>query len=55
MGTLELKSVWKIYDNHFEAVKGISASMVDGEFISLLGPSGCGKTSTLSRRGRAGR
>jgi len=47
MGTLELKSVWKIYDNHFEAVKGISASMVDGEFISLLGPSGCGKTSTL--------
>lgn len=47
MGTLDLKSVWKIYDNHFEAVKGITASVVDGEFISLLGPSGCGKTSTL--------
>ena len=47
MGTLELSKVWKIYDNHFEAVKGISATIHDGEFISLLGPSGCGKTSTL--------
>jgi len=47
MGTVELKNVWKIYDNQFEAVKGISATINDGEFISLLGPSGCGKTSTL--------
>jgi multiple sugar transport system ATP-binding protein len=47
MGTVELKKVWKIYDNHFEAVKGISATLNDGEFISVLGPSGCGKTSTL--------
>ncbi len=47
MGTVELQKVWKIYDNSFEAVKGISATIHDGEFISLLGPSGCGKTSTL--------
>jgi multiple sugar transport system ATP-binding protein len=47
MGTVELKNVWKIYDNHFEAVKDISISVNEGEFISLLGPSGCGKTSTL--------
>ncbi len=47
MGTVELKQVWKIYDNNFEAVKGISATVHDGEFISVLGPSGCGKTSTL--------
>jgi multiple sugar transport system ATP-binding protein len=47
MGTVELSKVWKIYDNNFEAVKGISATLQDGEFISLLGPSGCGKTSTL--------
>jgi multiple sugar transport system ATP-binding protein len=47
MGTVELKQVWKIYDNHFEAVKGISATVNEGEFISMLGPSGCGKTSTL--------
>jgi multiple sugar transport system ATP-binding protein len=47
MGTVELKEVWKIYDNGFEAVKAISATIHDGEFISVLGPSGCGKTSTL--------
>jgi multiple sugar transport system ATP-binding protein len=47
MGTVELRQVWKIYDNHFEAVKGISATVNEGEFISVLGPSGCGKTSTL--------
>jgi multiple sugar transport system ATP-binding protein len=47
MGTAELSGVWKIYDNHFEAVKSVSATVNDGEFISLLGPSGCGKTSTL--------
>jgi multiple sugar transport system ATP-binding protein len=47
MGTVDLKNVWKIYDNGFEAVKGIDATLHDGEFISVLGPSGCGKTSTL--------
>jgi multiple sugar transport system ATP-binding protein len=47
MGTVELKGVWKIYDNQFQAVKGLSATVDDGEFISVLGPSGCGKTSTL--------
>lgn len=47
MGNVELKNVWKLYDKTFEAVKGISASFKDGEFVSLLGPSGCGKTSTL--------
>ena len=31
----------------FEAVKGISFKVADGEFVSLLGPSGCGKTTTL--------
>ncbi|HET9595144.1 MAG TPA: ABC transporter ATP-binding protein [Anaeromyxobacteraceae bacterium] len=47
MGVVELENVWKIYDNGFEAVKGLSATLQDGEFISVLGPSGCGKTSTL--------
>jgi len=47
MGNIEINKVWKIYNNNFEAVRGISATINDGEFISLLGPSGCGKTSTL--------
>ena len=46
MGHLALNKVWKLYGK-FEAVKGISFSIEDGEFVSLLGPSGCGKTSTL--------
>lgn len=29
------------------AVDGVSLSIHDGEFFSLLGPSGCGKTTTL--------
>ncbi len=29
------------------AVKGISLSVAEGEFFTLLGPSGCGKTTTL--------
>jgi ABC-type sugar transport system ATPase subunit len=32
MGTVELKGVWKIYDNHFEAVKNIAATVNEGEF-----------------------
>jgi spermidine/putrescine transport system ATP-binding protein len=31
----------------FEAVKGISLDIADGEFLTLLGPSGCGKTTTM--------
>jgi len=43
---VELKRVSK----HFGpvvAVDGVSLSIDDGEFFSLLGPSGCGKTTTL--------
>jgi len=31
----------------FHAVKDVSLSIADGEFLVLLGPSGCGKTTTL--------
>ena len=29
------------------AVDGVTLSIAEGEFFSLLGPSGCGKTTTL--------
>ena len=43
---VELQNVKVAYDN-FLAVKGVSFTVQDGEFFTLLGPSGCGKTSTL--------
>ncbi len=35
--------VWR----HVIAVRDVSFTVEDGEFVSLLGPSGCGKTTTL--------
>src|SRR5262245_30597861 len=47
---IELDEVVKEYVAHGEvvqAVKGVSLSIGEGEFFSLLGPSGCGKTTTM--------
>src|SRR5262249_54856378 len=46
MDVLELRSLVKDYPGH-RAVDGVSLSIPQGAFFSLLGPSGCGKTSTL--------
>ena len=43
---LEIIAVRKAYGD-FEAVKGISFKVIEGEYCCLLGPSGCGKTSLL--------
>jgi iron(III) transport system ATP-binding protein len=43
---LELDDVTKEYDGE-PAVEGLTLSVRDGEFLTLLGPSGCGKTTTL--------
>jgi len=43
---IELESVSKRFADH-AAVAGVSLSIGEGEFFSLLGPSGCGKTTTL--------
>ncbi|MFD1935287.1 MULTISPECIES: ABC transporter ATP-binding protein [Nonomuraea] len=47
---IDLDDVIKEYLSHGEvvqAVKGVSLSIAEGEFFSLLGPSGCGKTTTM--------
>jgi multiple sugar transport system ATP-binding protein len=38
----------KNYPNGAVAVKDLSISIADGEFIILVGPSGCGKSTTLN-------
>jgi multiple sugar transport system ATP-binding protein len=47
MAKVEIIDVHKNYGGVVEAVKGISFTCHDGEFLVLLGPSGCGKTTTL--------
>jgi ABC-type sugar transport system ATPase subunit len=46
MATVELRHVWKKYGD-VEAVRDLSLTCRDGEFLCLLGPSGCGKSSTM--------
>ncbi len=47
MAEVQLKNLEKRYDNDAHAVKGVSLTARDGEFVVLVGPSGCGKTTTL--------
>ena len=43
---IKVKDLVKKYGN-FEAVKGISFEVKDGEIFGLLGPNGAGKSTTL--------
>lgn len=48
---MELKNVsltYQIPDDEITAINGLSFSINEGEFVSIIGPSGCGKTSILS-------
>lgn len=44
---LELRNVDKVFGRDVVALRGMSMSVRDGDFISLLGPSGCGKSTAL--------
>ena len=44
---LEIEDLHKVYDNGFEALKGISLSVTEGDVFALLGPNGAGKSTTI--------
>src|SRR3982751_2684455 len=43
---ISVKDLFKKY-GQFEAVKGISFDVIEGEIFGLLGPNGAGKSTTL--------
>lgn len=44
---LRIENLSKVYDNGFEALKGISLTVEQGDFYALLGPNGAGKSTTI--------
>jgi iron(III) transport system ATP-binding protein len=46
MARVVLENVTKAFDSTV-AVRDVSLTVSDGQFVTLLGPSGCGKTTTL--------
>lgn len=44
---LSIRGLKKIYDNGFEALKGIDLTVQQGDFFALLGPNGAGKSTTI--------
>jgi ABC-2 type transport system ATP-binding protein len=44
---LSLKNLRKVYNENFEALKGISLDVMPGDFFAVLGPNGAGKSTTI--------
>ena len=44
---IELKGIYKRFEDGFTAVEDFNLEVKKGEFVTFLGPSGCGKTTTL--------
>ncbi|MCU7924722.1 MAG: ABC transporter ATP-binding protein [Candidatus Thiodiazotropha sp. (ex Dulcina madagascariensis)] len=48
MSALVINNLYKTYRNGFEALKGISLTVEQGDFFALLGPNGAGKSTAIS-------
>ena len=48
MAEIVLEHIHKSYADGAAAVRDLSITIADGEFLILVGPSGCGKTTTLN-------
>ena len=44
---LEITNLCKTYHNGFEALKGVSLTVREGDFFALLGPNGAGKSTAI--------
>jgi ABC-2 type transport system ATP-binding protein len=45
---ISIKGLTKVYDNGFQALKGVDLDINRGEILALLGPNGAGKTTLIS-------
>ncbi|MGB7999434.1 MAG: cell division ATP-binding protein FtsE [Anaerobacillus sp.] len=44
---IEMKDVWKTYNNGIKAINGIDIKIGKGEFVYIVGPSGAGKSTFM--------
>ena len=49
---LEIKDVWKIFNagtvNEKQALRGVSLTLNDGDFVTVIGGNGAGKSTMLN-------
>ncbi|TKD70993.1 cell division ATP-binding protein FtsE [Pseudalkalibacillus hwajinpoensis] len=44
---IEMKDIWKTYNNGIKAINGIDIKIDKGEFVYIVGPSGAGKSTFM--------